>query len=141
MGTVAACTSLHFPADERNYVRVLIADDNASMRRAIRLVLEKLPNIEICAMTANGTEAVDAALALHPEVLVLDVVMPGLNGVEAAGILKKRLPRSKIILFTMYDDAVSKNLTKLAGVDIVLEKSRGLSLLTQKINSVIAELN
>lgn len=73
--------------------------------------------------------------------LILDVVMPGLNGVEVAGILKKRLPAATIILFTMYEDAVSKNLTERAGVDIVIEKSRGLRLLTEKITSVIAELS
>ena len=133
--------SFHLPATERRPARVLVADDNASMRKAIRLVLDDLPNVEICAVTANGTEAVDAALALQPDLVILDVVMPGLSGVEVAGILKKRLPAAKIILFTMYEDAVSKNLTKHAGVDIVIEKSRGLRLLTEKIGSVIAEIS
>lgn len=138
---MAASTLLHSPAKERQPARVLIADDNASMRKAIRLVLERMPNVEVCAVTANGREAVDAALALQPDVLILDIVMPGLNGVQAASILKNRLPHAKIVLFTMYEDAVSKNLTKLVGVDIVLEKSRGLSLLAEKISSVIADLN
>ncbi len=121
-------------------MRVLIADDSPSMRRAIRSVLETLPNLEICAVAASGTEAVEAALALHPDLLILDVVMPGLNGVEVAAVLKNRLPRAKIVLFTMYGDSIHKNVAEFAGVDVVIEKSRGLSLLTQKIASVSANL-
>ena len=132
---------MRFPPRELRPLRVLIADDNVSMRKAIRLVLESLPNVEICAITANGTETVDAALALRPDLLILDVVMPGLNGVEAASVLKKHLPRAKILLFTMYGDAISKTLAQFAGVDVVIEKSRGLSLLTQKIASLISELS
>lgn len=106
---VAAANLPNFPAKKTNTVRVLIADDNPSMRGAIRLVLERIAGIEICAVAANGTQAVDAALALQPDLIILDVVMPGLNGVEAAGVLKKHLPRAKIILFTMYEDTISRS--------------------------------
>jgi DNA-binding NarL/FixJ family response regulator len=63
-----------------------------------------------------------------------------MSGVEVIGILKKSLPAAKFILFTMYEDAVGKFLTRFAGTDTVIEKSKGLSLLTEKIRSVIAEM-
>ncbi len=60
--------------------RVLIADDNELMRRTIRSFLEDRGDIEICAQTVNGVETVKAAMALRPDLLILDVVMPGLAG-------------------------------------------------------------
>jgi DNA-binding NarL/FixJ family response regulator len=66
--------------------------------------------------------------------------MPGLSGLEVIGILKKSLPKAKFILFTMYEDSISKVLTRFAGVDVVIEKSKGLSGLTDKIRSVMAEM-
>jgi DNA-binding NarL/FixJ family response regulator len=121
-------------------IRVLVADDNASMRKIIRSFLEQLPYVEICAVATNGTEAVDAARAMEPDLLILDVVMPELSGVEVASVVKKTLPRAKVILFTMYGDAVGKTLAKSAGVDIVLAKTTGLAALSEKINSVLEEM-
>jgi|SRR5215470_1302947 len=137
------CSSapLEFPASKREPIRVLVADDNASMRKIIRSFLEELPHVEICAVAKNGTEAVDAARAFEPDLLILDVVMPELSGLEVASVVKKTLPRSKVILFTMYGDTVGKALAKSAGVDIVLAKTRGLSALSEKINSVIEEMS
>ena len=138
---VAASISLQPPATEWKPARVLIADDNASMRMAIRLVLQRMQQVEVCGVAANGIEAVEVALALRPDLVILDMVKPGLSGVQAAGILKKRLPATKIILFTLYEDSVSKNLAKFAGIEIVIEKSRGLSLLAEKISSVIEQIS
>jgi DNA-binding NarL/FixJ family response regulator len=137
---MAGANVLHFPMTKGKPLRILIADDNLSMRNAIRRVLEEVHNVEVCAVTADGIEAVDAATALKPDLLILDAVMPGLTGVEVAGIVKKRLPSSKVILFTMYEEAVGKVLRKSAGVDLVIEKSKGLSLLTEKIRSAVAEI-
>jgi CheY-like chemotaxis protein len=81
--------------------RVLVADDNAGVRRAIRWYLEQRTAVEVCAEAENGLEAVDKALALKPDLLILDVGMPGLNGIEASGVLKKKLPEAKIVLFTI----------------------------------------
>jgi two-component system invasion response regulator UvrY len=136
---MVASALLHTPVNERNPLRILIADDNFSMRTAINRLLENLPNVEVCAVASTGIEAVDAGLAFKPDLLIIDQVMPGLSGVEVIGILKKSLPKAKFILFTMYEDKVGKFLTKSAGVDVVIEKSQGLSLLTKKIESVIAE--
>jgi NarL family two-component system response regulator LiaR len=122
-------------------LRVLIADDNRSMRTAIRRVLDDLSNIEVCAVATNGREAVDMALTHKPDLLIVDLVMPELSGVEVIGVLKRKLPKAKFILFTMYEDKVGKFLTLSAGADVVIEKSKGLSGLTEKIEAVIAEIS
>jgi DNA-binding NarL/FixJ family response regulator len=94
--------------NERNPLRILIADDNLSMRTTINRLLVNLPGVEVCAVASTGREAVDAGLALKPDLLIIDQVMPGLSGVEVISILKKSLPKAKFILFTMYEDKVGK---------------------------------
>ena len=136
---MAASTPLHVPV-KRLPLRVLIADDNQSMRTAIRRVLEDLPNTEVCAVATDGREAIEMALTLKPDLLIVDLVMPGLSGVEVIGVIKKKLRTAKFILFTMYEDKVGKFLTTSAGADVVIEKSKGLSALTEKIEAIIAEI-
>src|SRR5579864_1029810 len=106
--------------------RVLIADDSESVRKVLRSFVEQQPDIEVCAMTKNGTETVETALALRPDLVILDMKMPGLNGVEVAGVLSKSLPGAKTIIFTMYGDFVSKALASALGVNAVLAKTDGL---------------
>jgi PAS domain S-box-containing protein len=117
--------------------RVLIADDNGAMRRAIRSFLEQQPGIEICAQTAKGLETVHAAVALRPDLLILDLRMPELNGVEIASLLKKNLPDSKIILFTMYQDALHKDLANAIGASAVVPKAEGLSVLAREVRALL----
>jgi DNA-binding NarL/FixJ family response regulator len=119
--------------------RVLIADDNRDVRKAIRGLLGRWPNLDICAETRDGREAVDAALALRPEFLILDLMMPGLNGVEVASILRKTLPGTKTIVFTMFGDNVGEKLASAAGIDIVLRKADGLSPLTHAIDDLLRQ--
>jgi len=118
--------------------RVLIADDNEIMRRLIRTFLEQVPGVEICAQTTNGIETVDTALALRPDLLVLDFMMPGLNGIEVAGVLKKSLPEAKSVLFTMYSDSLHERLAAAAGITTVLAKTGGISALTTAVRSMVA---
>jgi len=108
--------------------------------RAILSVLEDVQDLEVCALASNGRGAIDAAHALKPDLLIVDQVMPGLSGLEVIGILKTSLPKAKFILFTMYEDSITKVLTRFAGVDVVIEKSKGLMGLTDKIRSVMAEI-
>jgi chemotaxis response regulator CheB len=69
---VAVSTPLQLPVKNRNPLRVLVADDNLSMRTAIDGVLRDLPNLEVCAVTSNGPETIDAALALKADLLIID---------------------------------------------------------------------
>ena len=116
--------------------RVLIADDNDVVRGLIRSFLERRSNIEICAETIDGRATLDAALALRPDLLILDVVMPELNGLEVASLLKQRLPETKTILFTMYGEAI-RNLALAAGVLAVLPKPDGIRPLLQVVDALL----
>lgn len=119
--------------------RVLIADDNKFVRRAIRTLLAKWPDVEVCAETDDGRKTVEKALDLHPNFLILDVRMPELNGIEVASVLKKSLPSAKMVLFTMYNDNVGQSLATAAGVEVVLPKIEGLSALVSALDSFLGD--
>lgn len=116
--------------------RVLIADDSEIVRGLIRSFVETRANVEVCAEAGDGREAVDTALALLPDILILDVVMPQLNGLEVASVLKKRLPAAKMILFTMYGEYV-RSVAAAAGVDIIVAKPDGLMPLLQALDTLL----
>jgi DNA-binding NarL/FixJ family response regulator len=93
--------------------------------------------LEVCAETADGRETVATAKLLQPDLLILDVRMPELNGIEVAAILKKELPAAKMVLFTMYSDQIGKSLAAAAGVHVILPKLDGLPAFTKAIESLL----
>jgi DNA-binding NarL/FixJ family response regulator len=93
-------------------------------------------DVEVCAEAGDGQQTVDAAIALSPDLLIMDVVMPKLNGIEVASILKKSLPNTKIIVFTMYGDYV-KNVALAAGVNVVVSKPDGICALLQTVEVLL----
>ena len=85
-------------------VKVLIADDHRVVREGLTAILEMKEDIQIVGEAADGGEAVEKARTLMPDVIVMDVSMPGMGGVEATRIIKRELPHIGIIALTMYDD-------------------------------------
>src|SRR5512142_952779 len=85
-------------------IRVMIADDHPIVRRGLRGVLEAEPDIEVVGEAADGRQAVALARSVSPDVVLLDIQMPGLTGLEVARTLKTHLPRAGVILLTAYDD-------------------------------------
>lgn len=83
--------------------RILIADDHHVVRSGLRTVLDAHPGFEVVGEAANGMEAVSAAMATKPDVVVLDYAMPVRNGVEATREIRARLPRTEVLIFTMHD--------------------------------------
>jgi len=118
-------------------IRALIADDSEAVRRAVRDALEERPGIEVCATTGNGPETLAVALELRPDIVILDVLMPGMNGLEVAKVLRKRQAKTKIILFTMFGDSIGTEVAAAAGVDIVLQKPDGLSKLIASLEGML----
>ncbi len=88
----------------RPHIRVVIADDHGLVRRGTREILEGAESIQVVGEAADGREAVDAVTQLQPDVALLDIGMPILNGVEAAAIIHERLPDVRILMLTVHGD-------------------------------------
>ncbi|MFN8188347.1 MAG: response regulator [Gaiellales bacterium] len=85
-------------------IRVLIVDDHAVVRSGLRMLLEHDEEISVVAEAGNGEEAIDAAREQHPDVVLLDVVMPGTSGIEATPAILEASPASKVLVLSMQDD-------------------------------------
>jgi len=83
-----------------NKLRILVADDHEVVRHGVRLLIEKEPGWEVCAEAADGRKAVALAETLMPDVVVLDLGMPELNGLDAARQIKRALPKTEVLIFT-----------------------------------------
>ena len=108
---------------------ILVADDNATVRKMLRRMFEEEADYDICAEATNGREAIDLALLHKPDLIILDLSMPVMNGLEAARELKRLLPRVPIILFTQHAEISNRlGITNL-NVDRIVSKSEGNSLM------------
>lgn len=85
-------------------MRILLADDHTLMRHGLRKIIEEQPDWEVVAETGDGREAVRLAVELKPDVAVLDVAMPLLNGIEATRQIARRAPPVRILILSMYSD-------------------------------------
>ena len=87
-------------------IRILLADDHAMVRKGFRMILEAQADMSIVGEAGNGREAVEQAGILHPDVIVMDVAMPELNGIEATRRLAATSPRSRVLALSMHKDSV-----------------------------------
>ncbi len=85
-------------------LRILIADDHEIVRKGVRDLIEGHPGWMVCAEAADGQTALDAALRESPDIAILDVSLPLLNGIAVTRWMKKERPTTQVLLFTMHDD-------------------------------------
>jgi len=85
-------------------IRVLLVDDHTILREGVRALLSVEPDIEVVGEASDGLEAVERVPKLHPDVVIMDMVMPRMNGLEATRQIKKRNPEVRILILSMYDD-------------------------------------
>ena len=104
-------------------VRILLADDHGEFRRAIRLFLKKYKALEVVGEASDGTDAVRQAHSLHPDVVLMDINMPGCNGFDAAKDIKRSLPDVKIVFLTMYADERYRKLASETMADGFINKA------------------
>src|ERR1700758_668408 len=107
--------------------QLLIADDSYLVRETIKNVLAGRTDIAVCGEASNGLETVEKAKALKPDLILLDLAMPEMNGAETASVLKMTVPDVRIILFTMHSENVGSYLTSAIGIDAVLSKPDGMT--------------
>jgi two-component system, NarL family, response regulator NreC len=119
-------------------MRILIADDNEMVRRRVTGILSSVPNWEVCGQAMDGEEAIQKARELLPDLILLDISLPGLSGLEAARLLRQKVPKTKILVMTQHDPIPFLPCVLEAGAHACVEKSRlGMDLLAS-IKSITA---
>jgi DNA-binding NarL/FixJ family response regulator len=110
-------------------VRIVLADDHALLREGIRALLSRESDIEVVGEASDGREAIARCRALKPDVVLMDIAMPGLGGLEAALEIRKECPETKILVLTQYEDReyVTRFL-KVGAAGYVLKNSAGAEL-------------
>jgi DNA-binding NarL/FixJ family response regulator len=110
-------------------IRVVIADDHAILREGVRALLAAQPDIEVVGEAADGKDALEKVAALDPDVVLMDIAMPGLGGIEASLELKKLGRRARILILSQYEDReYVRRLLKIGVAGYVLKKSAGSEL-------------
>ena len=114
---------------------ILVADDSASVRLTVRLLLEQRHKELVVREAVDGVDAIENAKKSKPDLILLDLAMPRLNGAEAATILKNDLPDTPVILFT-YTDVRADSLCTAIGVDFI-SKIDGLPKLLERVDALL----
>ncbi|MGH8319839.1 MAG: response regulator [Steroidobacteraceae bacterium] len=117
-------------------IKVLLVDDHAIVREGYRRLLEGEPNIHVVGDAANAVEACDRALALGPDVVVMDIALPRTSGIEATRRMLKDQPQLRVLMFSMYDDAIYASRALEAGALGYLSKASAPEVLVQAIYAV-----
>jgi len=109
--------------------RILIADDHAVVRSGLKLILGAQPDFNLVGEAATGEEAIEKAVSLRPDIVVLDIAMPGMNGLEAARLIHEQAPEVRIVVLTMYDDeAYLRQFLEIGAVGYVLKTAADTEL-------------
>jgi DNA-binding NarL/FixJ family response regulator len=117
--------------------RVLLVDDNATIRKAVRPLFDSHPRFVVCGEAEHGREAIEKASSLRPDLIVLDLVMPEMNGLEAAPQLIKILPQVWLILFTSHDWPELYQAARSAGIHAVVLKDTASARLIAQAEALI----
>ena len=119
---------------------VLIADDHDMIRKALCELFASQEDFEVCAEAENGKEAVEMAQFFRPDLIMLDLSMPVMNGIEAACELKQIMPMVPIIVFSEYGDVLSEREARQTGISAVVSKDAQLKVLLDRARSVFYEM-
>jgi DNA-binding NarL/FixJ family response regulator len=119
-------------------IRVVIAEDHATVRGAFKMLLDAVPDIDVIGEAANGEEAVDMARRFDPDVVLMDIAMPGLNGAQATRRVKASVPSTKVLVLTRHDeDGYLRKLFE-EGADGYVLKQSSASVLIDAVRQVSA---
>jgi two-component system response regulator NreC len=125
-------------ADTPPRARILIADDHALIRQGIRGVLAQEPGWEVCGEAATGREAVTKASALRPDVVILDMTMPELNGLDAAVLIKRQLPETEIAILSSHRSEELIRSAFEAGVKSFIAKAETEQFLVEAVRALVS---
>jgi DNA-binding NarL/FixJ family response regulator len=118
--------------------QVLLVDDNQQMRQALRMLFESESDFEVAGEAQHGQEAIDKAEVLRPHLIILDFSMPGMNGLEAAPVLLRKLPSVIVILFSNYAASLMEAPAYAAGIHAVVSKHQAATHLMRTVHALFA---
>jgi DNA-binding NarL/FixJ family response regulator len=110
--------------------RVLVADDHAVVRRGVRLLLESQPGVQVCGEAGTGVEALDIARSEKPDLLILDLTMPKMNGFEVVQVIREASPSTDVLVFTMhFSEDLAREMLRRGVLGYVLKSDADTELL------------
>jgi DNA-binding NarL/FixJ family response regulator len=119
---------------------VLVVDDNPIVRRRLCELFTREGDFNICGEAENGREAIEKAQLLRPDLIVTDLSMPVMNGLEETRVLKKLMPSVPVIIFTAHSDPLVEKEAREAGVSAVVSKSEAVAVLITKARGLLAHI-
>ena len=125
-------------ASEQRHVRILVADDHEVMRMGIRNLIESVPNWTVSAEASTGREAVDLALHSPPDIIIMDITMPEMNGFEAAAKISEICPQVPVIMFSLHLSEDVMGRFKTGAIRGAVAKSEAARDLLDAVRSVLA---
>jgi DNA-binding NarL/FixJ family response regulator len=125
------------PQKDAQVRTILLVDDSEFERVIIRSAVEGLTNFRVCGEASNGAEGIKKAVELRPDLVVMDLAMPLMNGLEASTVIKNALPGVPIVLLTLYAEQIYGLKSATFGVTAVLSKFDGLVPLLRCLQSLL----
>ena len=119
---------------------ILIADDNAFLRQRLCGLFSREADFEVCGEAGNGREAIEEAQELHPDLILLDLSMPVMNGLDAARALTRLMPEVPVIMYSAFSDSFTEKEAHSAGVSALVSKSEPVSVLLGKARSLVYQI-
>ena len=117
--------------------RILIVDDNPSLRQELRSLLDGYPEFEIGGEAADGLEAIDVVEKIHPDLILMDLSMPRMGGLQATREIKKKWPETKILVFTVYQNPEYQRAVFEAGANGYVQKDSSRAELINSIRKTL----
>lgn len=118
--------------------RILVADDHERFRRLVRSFLELNPYWEVCGEASDGSEAISKTAELNPDLILMDLDMPKVNGFEATRQIHESYPKARILILTMHEFSNLPQIAEELGAQGFLVKSEPLAVLKEAIDSIAA---
>jgi DNA-binding NarL/FixJ family response regulator len=116
---------------------IFIVDDSAAIRRSLRSFFASQTGFEVCGEAADGLDAIEKAKEANPDLIILDLSMPHLNGLDTASILSPLMPEVPIILFTAFDTVIRHSDANAYGISAIVSKTESLNALAEQVQNLL----
>ena len=120
---------------------ILIVDDYANIRQLLRSYVETNTGFVVCGEAENGADAIEKVKQLQPDLVLLDITMPGMSGAEIAPVIKGLRPKVKVVLYTIHTEGINQALASSIGIDLALSKTDGFARLREHLVALLAPVD